>query len=409
MKIVKLEIDNVKRIRAFHISPDGRPVVLTGKNGAGKSSVLDGIEMALQGKKVSHPILSGQSKGKTTIEMDNGLIITKSFTEKGDYLKVENKDGKVSSPAALLKQLVGEISFDPLDFARKKGPEQKQIVKQMDPNLDFSKLEKQRQDAYEMRSLFNRQLKQNNAEIEALGDVDPAWPDQKQNAAELIEKLNVISKNKIEYQSLLNDVARKQEWCEERKKEIKRIQDSLQAGMDALIKSQEELKGYDLEIMNQQYASIKEKIDGIDAINNNAEIKIRFKELQQKALKYNEDSNKFTDKIKKIDEMKEMMLANAKLPVKGLSITDNGIAFNGIDFDNLATSEQLKISFAMAMGLNPEIKVVFIRDGSLLDQEGKELIFRMAEKHGFQVWMEVTDDSGQVGIVIEDGMIKKMN
>ena len=208
---------------------------------------------------------------------------------------------------------------------------------------------------------------------------------------------------------MLNDVARKQEWCEERKKEIKRIQDSLQAGMDALIKSQEELKGYDLEIMNQQYASIKEKIDGIDAINNNAEIKIRFKELQQKALKYNEDSNKFTDKIKKIDEMKEMMLANAKLPVKGLSITDNGIAFNGIDFDNLATSEQLKISFAMAMGLNPEIKVVFIRDGSLLDQEGKELIFRMAEKHGFQVWMEVTDDSGQVGIVIEDGMIKKMN
>ncbi len=47
MKIVQLQAENVKRLKAVEISPEGHIVEITGRNGQGKSSVLDAIWWAL--------------------------------------------------------------------------------------------------------------------------------------------------------------------------------------------------------------------------------------------------------------------------------------------------------------------------------------------------------------------------
>lgn len=49
MKIVKLTAENIKRLKAVEITPTGALVEVTGKNGQGKSSVLDAIWWALAG------------------------------------------------------------------------------------------------------------------------------------------------------------------------------------------------------------------------------------------------------------------------------------------------------------------------------------------------------------------------
>lgn len=49
MKIIRLDAANVKRLKAVEITPDGTLQVVTGANGAGKSSVLDAIWLALGG------------------------------------------------------------------------------------------------------------------------------------------------------------------------------------------------------------------------------------------------------------------------------------------------------------------------------------------------------------------------
>ena len=43
MKIVQLTAENVKRLTAVSIAPDGNLVQITGRNGQGKASVLDAI------------------------------------------------------------------------------------------------------------------------------------------------------------------------------------------------------------------------------------------------------------------------------------------------------------------------------------------------------------------------------
>ena len=52
MQIVELRAENVKRLSAVTIRPTGPVVEITGKNEAGKSSVLDSIWMALGGAEV---------------------------------------------------------------------------------------------------------------------------------------------------------------------------------------------------------------------------------------------------------------------------------------------------------------------------------------------------------------------
>ncbi len=95
------------------------------------------------------------------------------------------------------------------------------------------------------------------------------------------------------------------------------------------------------------------------------------------------------------------------MPIKGLGVDDEGVAFNKIPFGQLAKSEQIKISLAIAMATDTELKLIRIMDGSLLDSDNLKAIGEMAEKKDYQIFIEVVDDSGEVGFFIEDGKVKK--
>src|SRR4051812_37263172 len=66
MKIISLHAENVKRLKAVDITPDSPTVVIAGKNGQGKSSVLDSILLALAGKDaaklMTRPIRDGAER-----------------------------------------------------------------------------------------------------------------------------------------------------------------------------------------------------------------------------------------------------------------------------------------------------------------------------------------------------------
>ena len=80
-KIVQLEIENVKRLRAVNIAPDGNMIVIGGNNAQGKSSILDSICMALGGKNEipATPVRSGESNAKIILTTDD-FVIRRTFT-----------------------------------------------------------------------------------------------------------------------------------------------------------------------------------------------------------------------------------------------------------------------------------------------------------------------------------------
>ena len=56
--------------------------------------------------------------------------------------------------------------------------------------------------------------------------------------------------------------------------------------------------------------------------------------------------------------------------------------------------------------MNPKLKVMLIRDGSLLDDNSMKLLVEEADKSGAQIWIEVVGNRADCSVVIEDGEIQ---
>ena len=79
MKIVRFELENVKKVRLARIAPaESGLTVIGGKNHSGKTSILDGIIYALGGEKYRPTALQndeGVTPARISIELDGGLLV----------------------------------------------------------------------------------------------------------------------------------------------------------------------------------------------------------------------------------------------------------------------------------------------------------------------------------------------
>ena len=80
---------------------------------------------------------------------------------------------------------------------------------------------------------------------------------------------------------------------------------------------------------------------------------------------------------------------------------------NGVPLEQLSAAEQLKLSMDIAMAENPKLRVILLKDASLLDPQSTDYVRRRAVQEGYQVWEERVSAEGAVGFVIEDGELKQ--
>jgi hypothetical protein len=57
------------------------------------------------------------------------------------------------------------------------------------------------------------------------------------------------------------------------------------------------------------------------------------------------------------------------------------------------------------MAANRKVRVMRVKDGSLLDDEAQKIVERMAAENDYQIFMEVVDTTGKVGVFMVDGEI----
>ena len=107
-------------------------------------------------------------------------------------------------------------------------------------------------------------------------------------------------------------------------------------------------------------------------------------------------------KHKQLEADREAAIERAKMPIEHLTIGDGEVLYDGLPFSQASNGEQIRIAVALSMASNPQLRILLIRDGSLLDRKTEALIERMAEENNFQVWIERVG-AGKVGIVMEDG------
>jgi hypothetical protein len=408
MTIVQLTVDNVKRIKTARIEPDGNLVVLSGRNGQGKTSILDAIEYALGGKPdVSEPIRRGATDAKVVCDLGD-LVVTRRFNAKGSTLEVGTRDGqRYATPQAILDELVGRLSFDPLAFARMKPKDQAEQLRAM-VGIDLSKLDADRQQAYDSRTIANRDVKAMEARVKAAVRHEgvPAEEVAIDDLQAELDAANTHNDSVRECQRDLEDMQRQEIAARDRILALRKELADLEAKVAELSVSSSEAKTYLEQNAPIDTAEIRRKMASIGEINAKVRQNHATMELHVQLEKQAEISNRLTETIEAIDKAKADLIANTKMPVEGLGFGDGIVTMNGLPFNQASAAEQLRVSVAIACAMNPRLRVLLIRDASLLDHDSLRMVAEMAAQHGAQVWLERVETDEATTVVIEDGEIK---
>lgn len=422
MKIVKLSAENVKKLRAVEITPSGEIVTIAGKNAQGKSSVLDSIWWALAGSKAiqGQPIRKGQTKAR--IRLDLGEIsVERRFSETGSTLVVENADGaRYPSPQTMLDALLGELSFDPLAFARMTPRDQFDELRRISKlEADIDRLDFLNQGDYSRRTDINRDGKAKRAQAEAIV-VAEGLPDQAVDEDEILNRITSASERNslIEKQRSKRDDQRLQiDLAQEVATRTRARAAQLRAEADILDKEVIEIDAK-AETERQAFEALeplpnpvditvlRSELDGARATNRLIGVRERRVELEREAQKLEQQSEAMTDQMEARTKTKMDAISKAQMPVDGLGFGEGLVTYRGIPFEQASSAEQLRVSLSIAMAANPKLRVIRIQDGSLLDEDSLAAIATMAKAGDYQIWIEQVSDDGKVGIVIEDGMVK---
>lgn len=423
LRIVELSAENLKRLKAITIRPGNNDMtVIGGNNGQGKSSTLDAIAYALGGKALipSEPIRKGQKSAKVRVDLGE-LVVERRFTPSGSTLAVMSKDGaKYPSPQAILDKLVGDLTFDPLAFVTMKPEQQLETLKKV-VGVSFDDLESGYHEAYEERTIVNREVKQLEGQLTGLtshNDV-PAEPvavetvlarlKQVQEHNSAIEKLNQQS---VEADRARQDTKRRIETCNEEITTLERQIETIQQRKEELEAQREAEELTALELRQSlakaetvDPAPVMAEIQQVESLNQKVRDNQRRRELEQSIQTKRDAATEFTKRLEAIEVEKEARLSTAQFPVAALSFSDSGVLLNSLPFEQASAAEQLRVSVAMGMAMNPRLKVLLIRDGSLLDDNNLALLGDLAAKEGCQVWVERVGKGKEVSIVIEDGEV----
>lgn len=454
MKIIQLTAENIKKLKCVDITPKGHVVEVTGKNGNGKSSVLDSIWWALGGEKnvQSVPIRTGAKNARIRLDLGD-MVVERKFGkfERGEGtegLIIRNKTGaapgtkdkdlpKFDSPQELLDALIGRLSFDPLAFTRKKPREQYEELRAIAKiELDIDAMESANKADFQRRTDVNRDTKVAWAKVDtSLADVTPGSVDESaiiDQIQEAAEHNSAIERAKAQTERFKRDAADKRAEAsrvsqrvrdfttdreakmEDLKRQIAAIAEEVKSKSEEWTVLERKLEADALDLESSIESDPVQPIDvtalraSMDAAKATNALVARHKfrdQLKASAESLEADGKKLTDRMAEREKQIKAAIENAEMPVDGLSLSASAVTFNGLPFEQASDAEQLRISCAIAMAGNPQLRVIRIKNASLLDEDGLAILKDLAKDRDYQVWAERVDSSGKIGIVMEDGEV----
>lgn len=426
LRILEFRAENFMRLVAVNIRPDGNLIEITGKNGQGKSSTLNGIWAVFAGKAACPAVPIRRGCEEARLEADCGeIIVTRTFrvADGGDYttnVTVATADGaRFPSPQTFLDRFIGELSFDPLAFARMKPEEQLEALKRFVPDIDFAAIARADLGDRERRRELNRFFEQERGAAQAIV-TPPGTPEEPLDVEALIAELNNAGEHnaKVERErAAINGVADRIDQAERRANELKARAAELKKQMDALLRDAEHtnreaaLLRKEAEALPKasapiDTADVRTRIQVAQAVNANVRKLTERMEHHTRATNLAKEVDTITARIARRQTEKAAAIAAAKMPIGGLGFADDHVLLHGLPFSQASDAEQLRVSVAIAVALNPKLRVIRVRDGSLLDEDSLALLGAMADANDMQVWIERVDSSGKIGFVLEDGHVR---
>ncbi|UCH48948.1 MAG: AAA family ATPase [Betaproteobacteria bacterium] len=421
LRIIYLEAENVKRLKAVRLAPDQTLVRIEGKNTAGKTSVLDAIAAALGGGKEQPalPVRAGQKKARVQVDLgdsnERAYSVERRWTAVGGTtLIVTEKSGeRLGSPQKVLDALIGDCTFDPLEFVNMKPSDQTATLKRL-AGLDWSKLDAEREAKFAERTTVNREAKAAKARVgtpvtkpASMKPIDLAELAEKQQKAltynqdinEIRRLASEAEKQHADAEDAVGDARRTLAKAEEQLKQMRAAAQEAAEKALALRADANKMEPVELGDIRGELHRAKQHNEAIIAYQG-------FQERQAIADDWARKADALSQRLEAIDQEKAGALAAAKFPLQGLGIDVHGVTLDGIPFSEASRAEQWRTGVAIGLAQKPRCRVILIRDGSSLDAESLEALHAIAEENEAQVFIErVADKASPSAVFIEDGEI----
>lgn len=414
IKINKLEIENVKRVKAVKIEPAASGLtVIGGKNRQGKTSVLDSIAWILGGNKFrpSEPQRDGSVIPPSLhMVMSNGLIVERKG--KNSDLKVIDPNGQKGGQQ-LLDSFVEQLALDLPKFIQSTAKDKALTLLQIiGVGQQLAELERKETELYNNR-LYIGQIADQKKKFAKEQPYYPDAPKEPISASELIkQQQDILARNgenqrkrqnvttiETRYNNCMTQIAQTQ-------REIEILKNKLNgqtAELNAILEDLETAKKSALDLLDESTAELEQNIANIETINRKVRANLDKDKAEEDANNYDSQYNALTTQINDVRQSKIDLLKGADLPLPGLAVADGELTYNGYKWDNMSGADQLIVSTAIVRKLNPNCGFVLLDKLEQMDIDELHKFGAWLESEGLQAIATRVSTGDECSIIIEDG------
>lgn len=447
MIVKKLELVNFQVIKEFNADFDGNVYFITGDNELGKSTVLKAIGALLTGNRDA-VLKNGESKGfAKMIVGDDGeeYEVELKFTKANPRgtLSIKSKTtGMKSDNVSMLQKIFGYTDFDAVEFSRwsetaEGRRKQIEVVKSLLPEevrTRIAEIDTTVAGLKTERTGVNRDLKTYKSISDAAGqglttqdlktyakpkDITELMKEQAENA-QLIEKAKTVRSALEQRKKQLEEIPERlaaakatyEKAIEEAKKAIERTEKLYK---EAIAQIESEKADYEARKANAEKwlanyeENNPEKLDTAEQLrkaeehNKKAANVADYLSKKKQADDKKAEAEKMDSEIAELSAEREKLISSAKLPISGLSFSDDGLVLNDVPFvaGKVSDSQIMEVAAKLIIASNPTVKVFRIARGESLGQKRLQAILDLAKKEGFQGFIESVV-RGQQDLIIEE-------
>lgn len=438
-KIAFVKIKNIMGIDELEFAPDGTLTEITGKNGRGKTSVLQAIQ-SVTGAPEAQLLRKGAEQGEVVLVLDDGTELVNKVTADKSTKSVIRDGKKVARPAEVIKQLTDLLSVNPIEFlTARKQDRARVLLESMPIELDVAALAKAagrkvdtveglapldvidaiHKRVFEDRTGTNRAVKEKDATINQMRQVLPEVPagvsaneDELREQVEAARGVAAAEKQRIDTKlaglrtttqaaidaaraAAQEKIALLQEQIAQEKADaeaaITAQKDNL-ARLEGLASKQETLNAEKLA------AAVAPLNEQLALIRNNREMFAKREQaletiatMEKELVDLEKDAASQTAALARIDAYRDSLIS--KLPIPGLVVAGGEITRDGILFDRLNTAQQVQIAIEIAKLRAGELAIACIDNFEMLDPEAFEEFKARAAESNLQLF--VTRVSGE--------------
>ena len=416
IKINKLEVENVKRIKAVKLEPTANGLTIVGgNNNQGKTSVLDSIAWALGGEKYRPS--EAQRHGSVIppnlhIVLSNGLVVERKG--KNSSLKVTDPEGNKGGQQ-LLNEFVEQLALDLPKFMEASGKEKAEtLLKIIGVGDQLAILDKEEKELYNQRLAIGQIADQKKK----YADEQIYYPDAPKelvSPSDLIKQQQEIlarnGENQRKRDQLTSITQAKHNLFDEMQRIDKNIEmlqkqkESILADYNRAVKDEEIAMKTVIELHDESTAELEESITNIEEINRKVRANLDKEKAEEDALEYRNQYAALTQKIEDKRKAKTDLLNAAELPLPELSVKDGELIYKGQKWDNMSGSDRMKVSTAIVRKLNPKCGFVLLDKLEQMDMQTLHEFGQWLEQEGLQAIATRVSTGDECSIIIEDGYV----